>query len=355
MKVLHAPLNLANDPWSLVQALKELGVEANLATIASSPFTEVGDIDLSFTEFSTLTRQIAKWNFANRELKKYDLIHYHTGHSIVDYGNGRFMLMDMKAAKARGQKIALSFHGCEVRDLQEGGCPWPCSDPVCKVGAKAERLRTSLELADLVYVTTPDLLPAVPGAKLLPQSVYGLEEMGKITDGEDEAANGGISTALKPSPLRVVHLPSKRSTKGTEEIIAAVDELRYDGADFEFALIEGKTHAEAIEAIREADIVIDHVQVGWYGVVSVEAAAHSKPVIVRYDDKYVSLSGLPAPSFTQATKANLKQVLSDMLALSAKERAKLGAKNRAFVIERHSAHVNAARLLEDYKRVLAQN
>lgn len=340
MKVLHAPLNLANDPWSLVGGLRELGVDAHLATIASSPYTHVGDIDLSFPEVSTITRQIAKWNFCRTELPKYDVVHYHTGHSILDYGDGRAMLLDMKAAHKRGQVIAVTFHGCEVRALQEGGCPWPCPEPVCKTGAKRERLALCMEMADLLYVTTPDLLPAVPGATLLPQSVEGIE-LAPVTPPQLDG------------PLRIAHLPSRRSTKGTDSIIATIRQLQAEGLQLDFRLIENMPHAQALEAMKDADIIIDHVQIGWYCVVSVEAAAMGKPVIVNIEDEFVELSGLEAPPFTRANKQTLGSVIKD-LGANRETLAALGQRNREFVLGRHSAQANAQRLLEDYQRVLGE-
>lgn len=340
MRILHAPLNLANDPSSLVAGLNALSHEAHLATIASSPYTDVGDIDLSFPANSSLTRQIAKWSFCQKELPGYDILHYHFGRSILDYGNGSFMLMDMKAAHRRGQKIALSFHGCEVRDLQAGGCPHPCSDQVCKQGNQRARIETCLALADLVYVSTPDLLPAVPGAKLLPQSVAGI-------------ADAGLYLPNTEGSLHIAHLPSMRSKKGSEQIITAVTELQEEGLDIEFTLIENQSHEQALEAMQAADLIIDQILIGWYGVVSIEAAAYGKPVLVYIDERAVALSGLEAPPFTNVSAESLKDAIRKFYENRA-ELVSAGLKNRDFVLTRHSAIANAERLLEDYQRVLGE-
>lgn len=340
MKILHAPLNIANDGFSLVMALRELGHDAQLATIANNKFVEPGTIDLTFANYGTLQRQLKKIRFVKEEMPAFDVVHFHAGRSILDYGEGRFSLLDLKMAHDNGQVVAATFHGCEVRDLQEGGCPWPCDNPVCKQGNKRARLQKFLTYADLLYVTTPDLLPAVPGAKLLPQSVSNLEK----------------STVIPPQtelPLRVVHAPSARATKGTDAIEAVMKKLVDEGLAFDFSIVENVTHQEALEAFSRADIVIDHVQIGWYGVVSVEASAMGKPVVVRFDDEYVKLSGLPRPPFISATKLNLEEKMRQLY-VERDALVALGQAGRKFVLQRHSPLNNAQRLIQDYERIRSE-
>ncbi|MBK5210898.1 MAG: glycosyltransferase [Coriobacteriia bacterium] len=337
MKVLHTPLNLASDAWSLVKGLRAIGVDAHLATISENIFVNSGDIDLTFKDCNSLARQYKKWRFVRKEMAQYDVVHFHTGHSILDYGNGPFMLMDMKTAHRRGQTIAVTYHGCEVRNLQEGGCPWPCSAPVCLLNNRQGRFDEAMKYADLVYVTTPDLLPAVPGAMLLPQSVWGIE----------------ANPLIPPSnqlPMRIVHAPSRRSTKGTESIIETCNSLVSEGLDIDFRLVENATHEQALNEMSKADVVIDHVQIGWYCVVSVEAASYGKPVVVSFDDGYVKLSGMQRPPFSQATKATLGEVLRKLYA-QRDDLADIGLKNREFVLKRHDAILNAQRVLSDYEKI----
>lgn len=342
MKILHAPLNLANDTWNLAKAQRDAGHDVHLATIATSPYVELGDMDLTFRNRSMVGRQLGKLRFALLEMPRYDVIHFHTDRSILDYGEGLFSLLDFKAAARRNQVIALTFHGCEVRNLQKGGCPWPCSDPVCLEGNHAERVARMTKVADCIYVTTPDLLPAVPSAHLLPQSIEGLKQL---------VPHYYVFDASAKKRPRIVHCPSKRSTKGTDTILAAVNALQREGYDFEFRLVEGVPHAQALEELAQADIVIDHVQCGWYGVLSVEAAALGKPVLVRMDEQCLRDSGLGRPPFIAVDKSNVASVLRNTLN-HPEQWASMGATNRAFVLERHSAEAHARQTLEEYETAL---
>lgn len=338
MRILHAPLNIANDGYGLVMGLRELGHDAQLATISNNILVEPGSIDLTFSQNNSLMRQIKKLKFVKDVLPTFDVVHFHSGRSILDYGQGGiFSLLDLKAAHNNGQVVAATFHGCEVRDLQEGGCPWPCSDPVCKKGDKRKRFEKMQKYLDLAYVTTPDLLPSVPGAKLLPQSVWALNDL----------------LPIQPSieaPLKVVHVPSSRATKGTDAIEDVMAELIREGYQFDFKVVENVSHAKALEAMSEADVVIDHVQIGWYCVVSVEAAAIGKPVVVRFDENYVNLSGLERPPFISATKESLKAQMIELYQ-NRNSLIDFGRQNREFVLKRHGAISNAQRLVDDYEKI----
>lgn len=340
MKILHAPLNIANDGYGIVMGLRELGHDAQLATIANNPYVEPGTIDLTFAQDGVLTRQIKKLRFVKEMLPTFDVVHFHAGRSILDYGNGPFSLLDVEAAHNNNQVVAATFHGCEVRNLQDGGCPWPCDSPVCKNGNKRKRLEKMLRNVDIAYVTTPDLLLAVPEAQLLPQTVWALGEF----------------TSAPPSaelPLKVVHVPSLRATKGTDAIEKVMEELIAEGYQFDFQVYEHVTHERALDAMRRADIVIDHVQIGWYGVVSIEAAAMAKPVVVRFDDEYVDLSRKDRPPFISATKTTLRERMIELYN-NRDKLVEMGRNNRAFAIERHGALVNVERLVADYEKIKLQ-
>ena len=74
--------------------------------------------------------------------------------------------------------------------------------------------------------------------------------------------------------------------KGTHLLIRVIENLRAEGLDFNFVLIENLSHAEAIERFKEIDVLIDQLLIGWYGGLSVECMALSKVVMcyLRDDD-----------------------------------------------------------------------
>jgi hypothetical protein len=80
-------------------------------------------------------------------------------------------------------------------------------------------------------------------------------------------------------PLTFLHCPTKRNLKGTSHIIQAIKELKDEGYNLRLRICEKQPHEAILKAMQEADVVIDQLLLGWYGMVSVEAWALGKPVI----------------------------------------------------------------------------
>lgn len=113
--------------------------------------------------------------------------------------------------------------------------------------------------------------------------------------------------------LRVGHSPTRRSAKGTADIVAAIEELKRH-IRFEFVLIEGVSHDRCMELKRTCDIGID--QIGnyagtGYGRSGLEFLALGIPTITEIPDEYEPL--LPHHPFVKATKRDFKDVLAALL------------------------------------------
>jgi hypothetical protein len=113
--------------------------------------------------------------------------------------------------------------------------------------------------------------------------------------------------------LRVGHSPTRRTAKGTEDIIGAVNRLKKH-TNFEFLLIEGVAHSECMKLKATCDIGID--QIGnyagtGYGRSGLEFLALGMPTITEIPDEYERL--LPGHPFVKATKNNFEEVLAGLL------------------------------------------
>lgn len=109
--------------------------------------------------------------------------------------------------------------------------------------------------------------------------------------------------------LRIGHSPTRRTAKGTADIIDAVHRIKKK-LDFEFLLIEGVSHSRCMELKATCDIGID--QIGnyagtGYGRSGLEFLALGIPTITEIPDEYEIL--LPGHPFVKATKANFEEVL----------------------------------------------
>jgi glycosyltransferase involved in cell wall biosynthesis len=143
----------------------------------------------------------------------------------------------------------------------------------------------------------------------------------------------------------VLHAPSSRARKGTEHVVAACAEL-----DVELEIVEGLDHREAFERYRRADVIVDQLNAGWYGVFAIEALALGKPVVTFLHDEAVRLTeeafGMPVP-IVGATKETLVESLRPLVA-SVEERRRVGAASRAYAEEVHDLERTTDRLLALY-------
>ena len=102
----------------------------------------------------------------------------------------------------------------------------------------------------------------------------------------------------------ILHAPSSRRRKGTEHVLAACE-----GLDADLVLVEGLDHREAFERYREADIVVDQLNAGWYGLFAIECMALGKPVVTFLHDEAVRRTeqelGVTVP-IVSATKDDLR-------------------------------------------------
>jgi hypothetical protein len=93
------------------------------------------------------------------------------------------------------------------------------------------------------------------------------------------------STATGESePVTILHAPNHRGVKGTEFIIDAVESLKRRDHSIEFVLLEGAPNEQVIEAMRNADICIDHCIGAGYGLFAIEAMGSGATVVANLDD-----------------------------------------------------------------------
>ena len=83
-----------------------------------------------------------------------------------------------------------------------------------------------------------------------------------------------------------MHAPSAQGYKGTEYVLQAITRLEKD-YEVEFVLVHDIPHSQTKEIYQRADIIIDQLLTGTYGVFTVEAMALGKPVVcyIREDLK----------------------------------------------------------------------
>lgn len=122
--------------------------------------------------------------------------------------------------------------------------------------------------------------------------------------------------------------------------------FKKEGCPIDFILVENKPNNEALEIYKEADIIIDEVLAGPYGILAIECMALGKPVLCRRDEKLSKYyDDLPIIN-TSPDKIydNLKTLIENP-----KMRKELGIKSRKYVEKNHDAKKIAKQLIALYK------
>ncbi|HKF15262.1 MAG TPA: hypothetical protein VKB13_08560 [Gaiellaceae bacterium] len=306
MRVIHTPLNVAGIPWTNVQALRRKGVDAKLVVVERQKLHPEADWSLD-RPAGFWGRQAVQWPAFLRLLPKTDIFHFYFGWTLVPR---RVQWPLLKAAR---RKSVLHFLGSDIR-------------------GKAPEQLAYARGADARIVGSYDALRWVPDAHVVPP-------------GLDLRDYTPVPSEDRRRPV-VLHAPSSRSRKGTEHVIAACEGLYVD-----LDIVEGLRHDEARRHYERADIVVDQLNAGWYGVFALEAMALGKPVLGYLREEAVreteSGLGVEVP-IVAVTKETLRERIAE-LAASADERRRIGAASRAYVEHVHDADKGADRLIAIYR------
>jgi len=305
VRVTHCPVNTAGIPWTNVQALRARGVDARLVVFNRYKLHPETDVDLRRSG-GLLRRQLTQARAFARLAPRTDVFHFYFGLTLLPKS------IQFPLLRALGKKSVLHFLGSDIRGRPPEQLAW------------ARR-------ADARVVGSYDAIRWVPDAEVIPPGID--------LSGIEAAPPTG-----RDRPL-VVHAPSSRTRKGTDYVVAACAEL-----DVDLEIVEGLDHREAFERYRRADVIVDQLNAGWYGVFAIEAMALGKPVVTFLHDEAVRLTeaafGVEVP-IVRATKETLVAALRP-LASSPEERRRVGAASREYVERVHDVERVADRLLALY-------
>ena len=308
LRVTHCPVNVAGVPWANVQALRRRGVDARLVVFERGRLHPDADWSLDRTG-GFARRQLTQWRAFARLLPRTDVFHFYFGLTLVPKS------LQFPLLRLARRRSVFHFLGSDIR----GKPP----------NALAYGRRAGAQI-----VGSYDAIRWVPEAEVVPPGI-------------DLSAYEPTPPSDRPRPV-VVHAPSSRQRKGTEHVVAACREL-----DVELDVVEGIPHHEARRRYERADIVVDQLNAGWYGLFAIEAMALGKPVLTFLHDEAVRRTeeafGVRVP-IVSATKETLTERLRPLVA-SPDERRRLGAEGRAYVEHVHDADRVADRLLDIYARL----
>jgi glycosyltransferase involved in cell wall biosynthesis len=303
-------VNTAGVPWANVQALRRRGVDARLVVFNRYSLHPEADWSLDRPD-GFLRAQAVQWRALAALLPRTDLFHFYFGLTLVPKS------LQFAILRALRKKSVFHYLGSDIR----GKTP----------AELAFGKRANAEI-----VGSYDAIRWVPEAEVVPPGID-LSRYKPVT----------MSDTGSRRPV-IVHAPSSRRRKGTENVVAACE-----GLDAELDVVEGLHHDEAMERYRRADIVVDQLNAGWYGLFAIEAMALGKPVLAFLHDEAVRRTEgalgvrVPVVGVTRETlRARLEELVADP-----EVRRRVGAESRAYVERVHDVERIADRLLDIYARL----
>jgi glycosyltransferase involved in cell wall biosynthesis len=309
LRVTHCPVNFAGIGWTNVQALRAKGLAARLVVFAAQPTHPEADLDLDLPDGPFLWRQALQLRALAKLLPETDVFHFYFGLTLVP------KRLQFPILHAAHKKSVFHFLGSDIRGKSPAELAY---------GRRA----------DAQIVGSYDAARWIPAAEVVPPGIdlREIEPVPPRTQG----------------PLRVAHAALLRHRKGTAAIAAACEEL-----GVELDLIEHVHHDEVGRRIAAADIVVDQLLAGWYGLFAIEAMAYGKPVLGYLHEEAASRTaeafGIEPPivrTTTETLATDLRLLLAD-----AEERLARGANSRAYVERVHDVNLMADRLIDIYSRL----
>jgi hypothetical protein len=242
--------------------------------------------------------------------------------------------------RARGVRVMMLCHGSDIRSPELHASTEPESpfvdvmrDRVRPVERQVRRNKELLaRLGAPVFVSTPGLLLDVPSAIWLPV----------VVEPERWFNATPLWSARRPV---VVHAPSKSQVKGSEFVDRAMEKLDAEGL-IEYRRLSGVAHESMPVHYGKADIVIDQLRLGDYGVAACEAMAAGRVVIghvsAQVRDHVLAATGRRLP-ILEATRHDLEHVVRAVLA-DPRAASDYAAEGPEFVREVHDGRRSAAEL-----------
>ncbi|MDA8220383.1 glycosyltransferase family 1 protein [Desulfosporosinus sp.] len=331
-KVFQGTMEIANQMNTLTAALKRKGISAQAVNYYNSYLGYDLAQDISFSDCRTQEEANLKAKaFAADMLSNYDIFHFHFGTTLT------FDHSDLSLLEPLSKKRVMHYWGSDVRRLSVARKhnPYICVKNTDELKMVNDITKTAIHIQDCIvgdhelYLYVKDYFPRV---HILRQAI-------------DLSSYYPKPTQPNPRPL-FVHAPTSPEVKGTEYILRAIDTLRQE-YDFDFQLIQGMSHNQAKATYQQADLIIDQILIGSYGLLTVEAMAMGKPVVCWISeymkDKYPRELPLLIANPDTITDV-LRNVLNnqDML-------PDLGLRGRVYAEQYHDANVVAEKLVSIYK------
>lgn len=354
MRILHLPVVYGRQAWGLSRAERTLGHQSDFVAFENNFSRMPCDATLFADGDSLLVQELKRWRFFLKSIRSYDVFHFHFGQKFFVLNPRAFKKgdrpgaailrlvywvyslfvgkLDLWVLRLLGKSMVMTYHGDDIRQGDVSRKLFPVHfvtevpEGYYDDHSDRRKRRNAIvfhNFCQQIFIISPDLFPMAPeGSKLIRHA--GVDPREWRPAAQPVFAPGKV-------PL-IVHAPSHREVKGTRYIERAVENLRLKGYQFEFLLVEKMSNADARKVYERADLVVDQVFLGWYGVLAIECMAMGKPVIsyIRTEDtKHVPKNLVDEIPVLSATPNDVENVMAWCLD-HPHEMQDIGARSRRF-------------------------
>ncbi|WP_340084628.1 glycosyltransferase [Siminovitchia sp. FSL H7-0308] len=332
LKVLQGTMEIANQLHTSSKGLEKNGATSKIINNYHSYLgyhSEYEIKDWKKVESSDKVNYIQ-----NQLIPEFDLFHFHFSTSLLTDHS------DLEQLRTAEKPIIMEHWGSEVRSLNKA----LQINRYAKVKMNNDDwISRKLEFLaeNIPYCIAPDhemhyyVKPYYQHVFFVPQMIDLSEYAPTILE-------------KKARPL-IVHAPTNPQIKGTVYILQAIEQLRTEFA-FDFQLVQRMNHLEAKKIYEKADLIIDQLHLGSYGLFAIEAMALGKPVICYISDFMASYY----PKTLPLISANPDTLVEKLRFLLNNQDSfpEIGRKGREYVEAHHDYLKNSAKLLKIYEAII---
>lgn len=327
MQIIHAPTEIAGQIGILCEGLRLKGYHTSGYNWFNSYLQYRGKIiNTDAYELSKLINTLDKCS---------DIIHFHNGDTFS------LEFKDIPYLYEAGKKIVMHHWGSDVRTQGKTRLLNPYALPNSYFSDEEIHNKLSFlsKYIDTAIVQDYEVYPHV---KEYYKNVHVLPLACKMNDLPISYPNNDKKIC------KIIHAPTDRNFKGSVYVEAAIYKLQQNNT-FIYQAIENMSHREALQAYTEADIVVDQLLCGSYGMLSVEAMAMGKVVVafIRDDIRKQFPADLPIVNSKPET---LHEVLGELIN-HPDVLAEIGRASREYVMKYHEMGVVTDQLGKIYQQL----
>jgi hypothetical protein len=350
MRILHLPVNIASTLSHTVRGLRQSNAEIKVLGIVYGDNAYHSARDISVVH-SASRRKIYPWLWkkmvfayqVQNLIRGADVLHWYFGSPVLPAG------LDLRYVNFLGKPGVVEWLGSEIRVPEVEFADNPYYRAAFSKGYEYsfENLRSSHKIqqrfasAGFASVVSAGMFQylKVP----LWKKIYTVPQRIVLSDYEPCYPDSNSSVPV------IVHSPTAPIAKGTPAILAVVEKLSQK-YEFEFQLVSNVTRAQALEIMQKADIFVDQVVIGHYGMAAIEAMAYGKPVVCYIKPSLVAQFPPDCP-IVNASEDTLESVLEELIR-SAQRRHATGLRSRRYVEKHHDAVKIGSQLLDIYRELM---